>query len=271
MILETFATNKETEIKKKYLEQGYIKFEIENFGGLEAIKNLILDSASEFVGKKIKSEDNFLNRTHEFIEVKNLNSFRIHIINKIRGTSWFRPTYFSLGRDLIQEIVGNELVMQRSLGLSVQLPDDSSSLLPTHADVWSGDSKFESVLWIPLVDCYRTKAMYIIDPSRDQDFQKNMAEFENLASGEIFNMLESHANFIEIKYGEGLIFNQNLMHGNRVNNEVETRWSLNCRFKNMMAPFGDKKIGEFFEPIVIRPQTQAALDYELPTGFKDEI
>ena len=37
--------------------------------------------------------------------------------------------------------------------------------------------------------------------------------------------------------------------GNIVNIEQETRWSMNCRFKSIFSPYGDKKIGEFFTPI----------------------
>ena len=39
-------------------------------------------------------------------------------------------------------IVGNELAMQRGIGLSVQLLDNDSSLLPIHADVWDRNSPF---------------------------------------------------------------------------------------------------------------------------------
>ena len=40
-------------------------------------------------------------------------------------------------------MVGNELAMQNNINLSIQFPDDVSSLLPLHADTWSGDSPFE--------------------------------------------------------------------------------------------------------------------------------
>ena len=42
------------------------------------------------------------------------------------------------------------------------MPKDKSSLLPLHSDVWSGDSPYETVVWLPLVDCYKSKAMYIL-------------------------------------------------------------------------------------------------------------
>ena len=70
-------------------------------------------------------------------------------------------------------------------------------------------------------------------------------------------------------YGSVLIFSQTLMHGNRVNRVPETRWSLNCRFKSALAPYADKKLGEFFEPITLKPVTRLALSYHLPEGFDE--
>ena len=69
---------------------------------------------------------------------------------------------------------------------------------------------------------------------------------------------------IKINYGQVLIFNQSLPHGNRVNKEDETRWSLNCRFKSTFTPYGDKKLGEFFEPISLKPASKIAMKYQFP-------
>ena len=54
--------------------------------------------------------------------------------------------------------------MQQRVNLSIQMPGDTSSLLPVHADTWSGDSPYEVVAWLPLVHCYGTKAMYLLPP-----------------------------------------------------------------------------------------------------------
>ena len=61
-----------------------------------------------------------------------------------------------------------------------------------------------------------------------------------------------------------LIFNQNLIHGNHINKEKNTRWSLNCRFKSIFTPYAEKSIGEFFEPITLRPATKDGMKYTLP-------
>ena len=75
---------------------------------------------------------------------------------------------------MLNKIIGNELVMQKNINLSIQLPKDESSLLPIHSDTWSGDSPFESVLWIPLVNCFKTKSMFILDSKVINKFNKKV-------------------------------------------------------------------------------------------------
>ena len=113
--------------------------------------------------KKKKDFDKFLNNVHKIIKIKNLNDVRLNILNSINSSSEFHK-YFEVSKNLLFSLVGNELAMQTRVNLSIQLPDDSSSLLPVHSDIWSGDSPFEVVVWIPLVNCYSSKTMYILKP-----------------------------------------------------------------------------------------------------------
>ena len=65
-------------------------------------------------------------------------------------------------------------------------------------------------------------------------------------------------------YGHVVIFDQALPHGNRVNEEPETRWTMNCRFKGVFSPYGEKKLGEFFEPITLRAASRTGMAYRFP-------
>ena len=172
--------------------------------------------------------------------------------------------YFRLARQYLEILVGNELAMQLRINLSIQLPGDSSSLLPVHADTWSGDSAFEVVVWVPLVDCYKTKAMYILPPIAANKLSQQFVERAGNNSDELYNSIKNDVKWLEVKYGEVLIFNQALPHGNCINDELETRWSMNCRFKGVFTPYGDKKIGEFFEPITLRAASITGMEYQLP-------
>ena len=82
------------------------------------------------------------------------------------NNSELRELYYKISRRWLDSLIGNEVAMQLRVNLSIQLPKDNSSLLPLHSDVWSGDSPFETVVWIPLVNCYKSKAMYILPPKK---------------------------------------------------------------------------------------------------------
>ena len=46
-----------------------------------------------------------------------------------------------------------------------------------------------------------------------------------------------------------------------INREKETRWSMNCRFKTLFSPYKQKNIGEFFQPMNLKPATIDGLRY----------
>ena len=153
-------------------------------------------------------------------------------------------------------------MMQRNINLSIQFPNDKGSLLPVHSDVWSGDSPYEINLWLPLVDCYRTKSMYLLPQKKYNKFEKRIHYEKNKSSSQIYKRISKDVKWMNIKYGSFLLFNQSLPHGNVVNKEKETRWSLNCRFKSLLSPYGSKDIGETFLPVNILPATRLGIDYE---------
>ena len=49
-----------------------------------------------------------------------------------------------------------------------------------------------------------------------------------------------------------------------VNAEKTTRVSFNCRFKSVFSPYRDKQIGNFFQPITIKPVTLIGMNYKHP-------
>lgn len=260
-----FTTEIEKKLSKEYLDKGYIIRTVEDIEALDWIKKQfdrlireILPDIGDMESVKL------LNNIHEYVPVSDLNNFRLKIIHEINSTDGFREMYFRVARKHLEILVGNELAMQLRINLSIQLPQDDSSLLPVHSDIWSGDSPFEVVVWLPLVDCYGSKAMYILPPKNSEELSK---QFRNKAGGsseKLYQAIKDEVQWLEVRKDEVLIFDQALPHGNRLNRENETRWSMNCRFKGVFTPYGDKKIGEFFEPITLRAASQKGMVYELP-------
>lgn len=259
-----FLSKKENLISQAFLKKGYLISKVENKISLKFFREIILKSTRKILKRKISD----LNLIHKKLKVDELNEFRIEIISLLNKNKLSRYHYFNIAREALYTLTGNELMMQKNINLSIQFPHDDSSLLPIHSDVWSGDSPFEINLWIPLVDCYNTKSMYILEEKDNEKFMKDIKRKNLSSSEEIFKLVKNKVKWLNVKYGEFLIFNQALPHGNIINKEQETRWSMNCRFKSFFSPYGDKKIGEFFLPITTRPMTNIGINFRYPFSKK---
>jgi sporadic carbohydrate cluster 2OG-Fe(II) oxygenase len=267
---EGFFTAEELDLSARFLRDGYVIVPADDRAALDRIRDAMVDAACEFL--KIPAPPDaqvFLDTVHERVAIAQLNELRLHVIQHLNAHPWLRAAYFSTARRSLEIIVGNELAMQKRVNLSIQLPDDDSSLLPLHSDCWSGDSPFEAVLWIPFVDCFKTKSMFLLPPKPQAEFIENFGEFSRKSAEELFRAVEPQLMWLEIPYGSVLLFTHTLMHGNRVNVEGMTRWSTNCRFKSLFAPYWDKRLGEFFEPITVKAISRFGMSYKLPGGFSE--
>ena len=263
-----FLSETETALTERFLNDGYIIHPVEDRPALERIRNLLVTLAANEQGMEAGGdEDAFLNGLHKKVTPGDLNDLRLQVFNNMNKEPWLRPAYFSLARQTLETLVGNELAMQRRVNLSIQLPDDDSSLLPLHADTLAGDSPFEVVQWLPLVDCHDTKSMFILPPEKNAVILPRLAEFHGQGLDSVTRAIGDDLAWLDVPFGSVLVFNQNLLHGNIVNMEQETRWTLNCRFKAVFTPYADKRLGEFFEPITLRAASRIGLDYEFPSGF----
>jgi sporadic carbohydrate cluster 2OG-Fe(II) oxygenase len=262
-----FSTGKEKKIQKKFLKNGYLIFNIDDKKNLNLIKKKILSFSSTWLKKKfikVPNEKNLLDNIHNYLDVKMLNEFRLYVYNKINNSKDFQKIYYNLAKNYLEILCGNELVMQKKCNISIQLPKDDSSLLPLHADVWVGDSEYEIVFWLPLVNVFKTKAMYILSPRDNDKYSKKFKKFKSI--DDIFTKVKKKVKWLKVDYGQGLLFSQNLMHGNVVNVEKGSRWSFNCRFKSIFSPYRDKEIGTFFTPITVKPITILGMNYNFPNA-----
>lgn len=258
-----FATQADLALGERFLADGHVVIPVEDPVALDRLRERVAWLAAAHLGLAEPADvAAFLETIHYYMDARALNALRLAVIDGINAEPWARPSYFATARRAIESLVGNELAMQLRLNLSIQLPGDSSSLLPVHADVWNGDSPYEVVLWLPLVTCRGSMSMFLLPPEADARHAPRMAEHPS--AEDLFRAIEPDLKWLEVDCGQALLFSQNLMHGNRINTESATRWSFNCRFKGLFTPYADKRLGDFFEPITMRPATRLGAAYRLP-------
>ena len=242
---------------KELIKYGYFKFKLNPQYQKKNLKIL-----RKIISKKIKAKN--LEDFHKICHEKDLNKIRLYIFSQINKSKEFKKNLYLSSKKFIDECVGNEICTS-DINLSIQFPNDSSSLLDMHSDFFSGESLFQINLWTPYVDVKKTQSMFIINPRTSLKIIKNIKNNKNLSFKKIFEKNKREIKWINVKLGEAILFSPNCLHGNVVNKEKKTRWSTNIRFKNIFSPYtkfrNEKEIGNFYKPYSLKGITMFNLKH----------
>lgn len=255
-----------------FLEKGYVIVDVADRGLLDRMRHQIVELVCDHLNIDRPDDDSrFLDHIHERVAVEDLNDMRFGTYQRMNAIDWWRPSFFALGRSTIEALVGNELAMQNRINLSVQLPEDNSSLLGIHADVFGGETPFQVVQWLPLVDCYRTKSMFLLPRGKNREIMLRMSEFQSGGMAKIHEEVQDDLVQMDVPYGKALIFTPNQLHGGTINHEATTRWSMNARFTGLFTPYTghEKKLGSFYLPITTKAVSRIGMEYEQPGDFDE--
>ena len=171
----------------EFVTKGYVIRDIQNINSLNWINKEYKKIIKQFLPvKNINDDQQIFNQIHTYVKLKDLNKFRLSVFNEINKKKFFKHHYYNIAKEYLDILAGNELAIQSRINLSIQIPNDKSSLLPLHADTWSGVSPYEIVVWLPLVDCYQTKSMYFYDITKMKYFNK-VFKNKNFSTSKIFN------------------------------------------------------------------------------------
>jgi len=212
----------------------------------------------------------FFNSIHLQVAQESINELRLRLYNSLNTEGWFRPTYYSFAKSIIETIIGNELAMQNRINLNIMMPGDAGSYIPLHSDPHSGESPFQCVLWIPLTDTYDTKGVFLLPPEANQRALQHFKAWMKEGGRErVMQEIQHELVWAEVPFGSFLLFTPTLLHGSVMNDTNETRWSFNTRFKSLFTPYGsqEKGLGSFYLPIRTTPATHFGLQYAKPAGL----
>lgn len=262
-----------SELESKFKKYGYAIKKTDNHESLkflqETVLKYILSSslAAKKNYKKYKSAQDFFTNLHKHISLQELNNFRVKMIKQLNNNDKFRENYYLVAKSILDELVGNELAMQNKINLSFQMPNDKKSQLPMHSDVYAGESPFEVVIWIPLINvAANNQSMFITSPENNKKINKEITTTKKKTLNEIYQKYKKSFKFLKINYGEILIFTPIIQHGNIVNTTDITRISLNCRFKSLLSPYDvfsktHRNIPHFYRPLNTKPLTKIGFNF----------
>lgn len=248
---------------KSLIKNGYFIYNIKDKKKLKYLKNDIFKESKVILKEKIKK--NFFNQFHNInITSQKLNEYRLKLMSKINSKGKFSKKGYEIFQNIMQTIFGLDIVAQKNVNLVIQKPNDTSQI-SVHRDA-PPNSDYEVVVWVPLVDTYKSKNMYILNKNDTAQLIKKIKKYSNLNKKNkkiidfyysfAFNRAKKH----KLKFGQAIIFWTGLIHCVPINKEKETRWSLNFRFKNTFSPYGTKGFPDYFAIINSSPITKLALE-----------
>jgi len=203
------------------------------------IESKISEYKKQFKDGKISNFDDF-------------NKIRLEIYREINSLPNWENLYFNMAGLYINYLLGPDLLIQRKLNLSIQIPHDFSSILGMHADTLSGQSPFEIVLWVAMTDAFDSNSMFYFDKETSKEIFSKMPEYEKDGLDALREKYWSKVKFVKAKKSQVVLFSGTLFHGNIENQTSHTRISINSRFKNLYSPSGDhtnvdRSVGVFYK------------------------
>ena len=200
---------------------------------INKIINIIIQAINNF---NIKINKENLKYLHKYIKKENINELRINLFNELnKNNRLIEESLEKIAGEELVKILGPDILIQKKINLSIQMPNDETSLLDMHSDCWSGDSPYQINLWIPLTDAKKTNSMFIFDFNKSQNTIKKIYENMEKNPYDAKNNIEIN-DFLNVKLGQYIIFNPGLLHGNVRNETSRTRMSINIRFKSRFTP-----------------------------------
>lgn len=141
--------------------------------------------------------------------------------------------------DIVKELSGSEILIQRRANTIFNLPGKNQRRQWPHYELMSGISPYTYVLWAPFHDLNDDGGVYYI--KQDQSLEIIKKEHgEGLVNGPtILNMMHDQKP-AKLKYGEVIVFNPFILHGNVGFESELARVACSVRFQSKHKPLMQK-------------------------------
>ena len=148
-------------------------------------------------------------------------------------------------KDIISKLCGREILVQRRLNTIFNLPGKEQRRQWPHYELMSGISPFTFVLWAPLHDLDDEGGVYYYEQKNSLNIIK-YEQKKGLVNSPIILEMMHNKKPTKLKYGEVIVFNPFILHGNVGFNSNLARIACSVRFQSKFKPLFQKNT-DFFK------------------------
>ena len=213
--------------------KGYSIFSIENMDEFKILRNKFI--------KKInitKSEKKSIYNVRKKLAKMSKAEINKSMVNLLTFNNLSEMIINSCS-PLVKSLCGKELFIQRRAHTIINVPGKGQQKQWTHYELMSGISPFTFVIWAPLHDLDDSGGVYYIEQSESLKMMK-IEQREGLVNGpRILNLMQNQKP-AELKFGQAIIFNPFILHGNITFRSKLARIACNVRFQSCKKPLLQK-------------------------------
>ena len=226
------------EIKKQLINgQGFAVFSIENMKAFNKLRKSFIEKMNIPKGSKNIS---LVRKKMAKMSKAEINR---SMINLLKFTNLSEMIINSCPK-LIKKLCGSELFIQRRAHTIINVPGKGQQKQWTHYELMSGISPFTFVIWAPLHDLDDRGGVYYIEQNKSLKMMK-IEQKDGLVNGpRILNLMQNQKP-AKLKFGEAIVFNPFVLHGNIEFNSKFARIACNVRFQSSKKPLLQKNTDYF--------------------------
>ena len=140
---------------------------------------------------------------------------------------------------LVESLCGKELFIQRRATIITNVPGEGQAKQWPHYELMSGISPFTYVIWAPLHDLENQSGAYYINQKESLEVMKKEQAAGLVNGPTVLNMMQNQKP-TPLKFGQAIIFNPFVLHGNVTFNSKFARIAYSVRFQSNNKPLLQK-------------------------------
>jgi sporadic carbohydrate cluster 2OG-Fe(II) oxygenase len=210
---------------------GYAVVEADHMDKLDQIKEKFIDVIHKFDGLENIQKVDQLREKLVSMEEKQINKLKLHLNFNFPEISTLLQDAFA---ESTKQVSGSAIFLQRRSHIMFNVPGIKNTSVMHHLDGMSGISPFSYVLWSALHDIPDDSGVWIIDMNESMKLINEEFQIRNYVMGDY--VLDKKYEAVQLKYGQGVIFNPYLLHGSIAHQNELSRIGITNRFQSRNKP-----------------------------------
>lgn len=257
-----------------FIEHGWAIADFTDPGPIVQAREALQAELNSLLGKSCPLEEYHLEAQSD----QRHTELQIHLTQFFRKRR-FGPKIIRAQLEFFQKIMGQDLLAQANPYLRMNRPGKPQDNIGYHRDTFYGGSPYEISVLIPFVHLQKESSLSVMSGSHilpeslfptvkiqnpDTDVTKGSAKHQLgfLYAPKLMDpAIESKMKQIPLRIGQALIFSLSTVHGSVINSGQFTRWSIDTRVLNALAPVDLSARPDYYEPLSTSPITQCAQKY----------